>query len=330
MRKSIQAMFAAVLLLAVLSSCAGASTPVAPVSTATPPPTATATATPIIYNVTAHVIDENGAPLSKAKIIQGEIVEFTDTQGIWQKSGQSSDLSIKIWAQGYLPQEHSSTMQAGNNKIQIQLLPDPAGLKAADLEKEGYELAFVEDFQDGISDCMIEGNGNVANDETNSGNQLMQVDLRNMDDSFICSFGPVNVQDALLEVDFRYPEIRYNDFKENEYYNWQGYNMQFRDSFDVEGYPLQVPWGQTLQIRDFTNNDQWEFPITMKQNIQEKRWYQLSTRYEGTKVEVRLDGSLRFNYLNPPTMSNTAPSSISAFGQAYIQFDNIKMWIPKE
>ena len=80
---------------------------------------------------------------------------------------------------------------------------------------------------------------------------------------------------------------------------------------------------------DFTTND-WKFPLTMKQNIQDKRWYQFSTKYDGTKVEVHMDGSLLFTFLKPPTMSNSKQSHFGAFGQAYIQFDNIKMWIPNK
>ncbi|NWG33810.1 MAG: hypothetical protein HXY42_05170, partial [Chloroflexi bacterium] len=125
MKKSIQIMLAAVVLLAISLSCAGVSTPVStstpipPTSTATPLPTATAT--PIVYNAAINVVDENGKSIANAKIIQGETVELTDNQGVWQKSSQSPDLSIKVWAQGYLLQEHSSTMQAGDNKVQIQL-----------------------------------------------------------------------------------------------------------------------------------------------------------------------------------------------------------------
>lgn len=334
MKKSIQSAFLAfVVLMVLLSGCAPASTPVPPTETPIPPtstPLPTATAMPIVYNAVIHVVDEDGKPIANAKIIQGETVELTDNQGVWQKSGQSPDLSIKAWAQGYLLQEHSSTMQAGDNKIQIQLAPDPLGLKPADLEKEGYELVFVEDFQDGISDCAIDGNGNVTSDDANTGNQLLLADLRNIDEGFECSFAPKNVENGIIEIEFRYPEIRYSDFKENDYYHWQGYFVYFRDKFDVEGYPLQPSWGQTLQIRDFTDNNEWKFPVTIKQNIQEKRWYQLNVKFDGARIEVRMDGSLKFNYLKPPSLVNSDTSSFGAFSQAYIQFDNIKLWIPKK
>jgi len=333
MKKSIQTMFVAVALLAISLSCGVISTPLPPTSTPIPPTSTsvpTATATPIVYNAVVNVVDENGKSVSNARIIQDEAIELTDNQGVWRKSSQSPNLSIKVWTQGYLLQQYSSTMQAGDNKIQIQLSPDPVGLKAADLEKEGYELIFVEDFQDGISDCTIDGNGNVASDDTITGNQLLLVDLRNIDEGFECSFDPINVKDGIIEIEFRYPEIRYSDFKENDYYHWQGYFVYFRDKFDVEGYPLQVPWGQTLQIRDFTDQNEWKYPIFLKQNIQEKRWYQLNVKFDGTRIEVRMDGSLKFTYLKPPSLINSEKSSFGAFAQAYIQFDNIKLWIPKK
>ena len=163
----------------------------------------------------------------------------------------------------------------------------------------------------------------------NPENYLLLVDLRNLDEGFTCSFGPTNIENAIIEVDFRYVDIRYDDFTEVEYYNWQGYSIQFRDGFKVEGYPLKWKWGPKLQILDFTEDD-WKFPLSVDKSIQEARWYQLNTKYEGNKVEVRMDGSMQFTYLNPPSNINSDPAQIGAFSQAHIQFDNIKMWIPSE
>jgi hypothetical protein len=322
-----------VLLAVLIAGCAPAPTPVPPTPSPIPPTnTPEPTATPIVYGVEIMVTDEEGNPISDAKIIQDEMVEAANDQGVWSGSTQASELSVSVWAQGYLLQEYSSTLQSGENKLDVKLAVDPFGLLTDELARDGYELVFVEDFQDNISDCVIDGNANIATDETDAGNSLLLVDLRNLNDGFTCSFGPTNLENAMLEVDFRYPEIRYTDFnndKDSEYYNWQGYAIQFRDGFNVGGYPIQVPWGPTLQIVDFTE-DEWKFPMSMEQGIQENRWYALRTTYDGKSVEVRLDGALRFNFLNPPTMNNTEPSNIGAFGQAYIQFDNIKMWVPIE
>jgi hypothetical protein len=330
MKKSIHLVFRAFAVVTVLlSGCAPATTPSPSPIPPTIPPTFTPepSATPIVYNVEIDVADGNGKPIPNAKIIQGKTVEFTDDQGVWHKPTQSSEFSGSVWAQGYLLKELSSTLQPGDNKIAIQLSTDPFGLQPAALTRNGYKLAFVDDFQDRMSNCTINGNGNVVSDDTNPGNYLLLVDLRNIDQGFTCSFGPTNIQDAIIEVDFRYPSIRFTDYQQNSYYNWQGYDIQFRDGFDVEGYPLQVPWGPTLQIRDFTGSD-WKYPITLKQGIQENRWYTLSTKYDGKNVEVRMNGLLRFTFLNPPTMINTTQASIGAFGQANIAFDNIKMWVP--
>ena len=303
-------------------------------STITPspiPPTLTPEpiATPIVYNVEINVVDEEGNSIPEAKIIQDEIVEFTDDQGVWRKSFQNPEFSINVWAQGYLLQEYSSVLNPGDHEILTQLLNDPFGIQDPDLTLDGYELVFVEDFQDNISDCIIDGNGAVVMDDSNQENQLLLVDLRNLDEGFTCSFGPTNIENAIIEVDFRYVDIRYNDFEDGEYFNWQGYGIGFRDGFSVEGYPLQVEWGPQLQINDFTE-DEWKFPLVVDRSIREARWYKLSTKYDENKVEVRMDGSLQFNYLNPPTMINTEPAHITAFSQAHIQFDNIKMWIPSE
>ena len=157
------------------------------------------------------------------------------------------------------------------NNIQIQLSEDPFGLEMSNLALDGYELVFVEDFQDNIANCVIEGNGNVVVDDTNPENYLLLVDLRNIDEGFICSFGPTDIENAILEVDFRYPEIRFTDAEK-----WQGYTIGFRDGFVVKGFPIQVPYEPTLQIRDFSG-DSWKFPVHIKQGIQENRWYTLST-----------------------------------------------------
>ncbi len=328
--------FVFLLFIGLESGCSPASTPVLPAASPVPPtaspvpPTSTPepTATPIVYDVTINVVDANGSPIPEAKILQGDTVELADSQGVWHKSSQKPELSINIWAQGYLIKEQTSTLQPGENKINLQLAADPLGLQAADLTKEGYKLAFVEDFQDNISDCLIDGNAAIVKDDTKPENNLLLVDLRNLGEkTFSCSFGPTNIQDAIIEVDFRYVGILFSDFKIDKFYNWQGYSVQFRDGFHVEGYPLQVPGGPLLQILDFTGK-KWKVPISLRQSIQENRWYQLNTKYVGKKVEVRLDGSLKFNFLNSPTMTNTKPSKIRAFGQAYIQFDNIKMWVP--
>jgi len=343
MMTKISSAFILLAIVVVLSCCAPASTPLPPTMTPVPPtytsplptstplpptstPEPTPTATPIIYNVKIDVVDESGNPIQKAKIIQAETPEYTDDLGVWSKSFKTPELSLRFWSQGYSTKEQTTSLQPGDNKITVQLSADSYGLKADDLSVEGYELIFVEDFQDNLSDCMIEGNGAVVPDDADVGNYLLLVDLRNLDDGFVCRFGPTGLQDAIIEVDFRYPEIRYSDFTKDNY-NWQGYSIQFRDGFDVQGYPLKVPWGATMQIRDFSGAD-WEFPATVKQNIQENRWYRLNTSYMGKQVDVRLDGAVKFRFLQPPTMVGSEPSSIGAFSQAYIQFDNIKMWVP--
>lgn len=340
MNNTLRASFFVLLLALLFTGCSSSvqapteifiptATTVIPSSTPTPEPTATT----IVYSVNVEVLgsDEKVAP--GAKIFIDQDIEYTDSNGSWIKFQESPDLSIGVWDQGYLLEEYSTTLKAGPNDVQIQLFVDEKGVLEVDLAKEGYELVFLEDFQDNHADCKIDGNAMVTVDESDPQNFVLLGDIRNLTESFFaCSFGPVGIKDAIIEADFRYVEIGYNDFKdnpENGYFNWQGYVIDFRDGFHVEGYPIHVPWGPTLQIADFREKE-WKFPITMFQGIDENRWYRFNTKYDGGRVEVRLDDLLKFTYLNAPETTNSEPAYIGAFEQAYIQFDNIKMWIPRE
>lgn len=288
-------------------------------------PTPQPTATPVPYDLQIDVVDAEGNSIPDAKIITDEVF-FTDANGIWETSMTEPDFSASVWAQGYSLQEITTSLDRGENSLQIQLEIDPNGLQLADLEKEGYELIFVEDFQDNLVDCNLVGNGGLTSDEITTGNNLLLVDLRNLNDTFGTEFGPTGIKNAIIEADFRYPDIQFYDY-EGDDYNWQGYVIYFRDGFDVEGYPLRVSWGPTLQIRDYSG-DEWTFPVTARQTIENNRWYNFSTNWEDSKVEVFINGSRRFTYLNAPETTNSEPAGIGAFGQAYIEFDNIKMWVP--
>ena len=291
-------------------------------------PTPEPTATPIIYELKIEVKDEEGNPIPNAKIITDD-VSVTDEGGIWESSTTETDFTASVWGQGYSLQEISAALNPGSNSLQIELAADPNGLQIADLEKEGYELIFVEDFQDGIIDCGLSGNAGLSSDEAVEGNKLLLVDLRNLEDGFHCDFGPTGIKNAFIEVDFRYPDILFSDYETDNYYHWQGYVIYFRDGFDVEGYPLRVPWGPTLQIRDY-REDAWQYPITVRQTIENNRWYNFSTNWEDDRVDVWINGSRRFSYLSAPETTNSDPAGIAAFSQAYVEFDNIKMWIPVE
>jgi hypothetical protein len=118
-----------VFLTVLLSGCNPSSTPFS-----------TATATSIIYNVEIIVVDENGKPIHQAEIIQGNSVEFTDAQGVWKNSSQSPKLSIDVWTLRYLSQKYSTTLQSGDNKVQIQLLINPYVLRVADSTQNKYKM----------------------------------------------------------------------------------------------------------------------------------------------------------------------------------------------
>ena len=309
-----------------------ASTPTPePSATFTPTSTPTATPTPIVYTANIEFVDGEGSFIPNAKIIRGRRFSFSDEKGIFSEDLLEPELTMKVFAQGYTLQEHTSILEPGENSIRISLLPDPIGLQPAQLEKEGYELVFVEDFQDQLINCSRHGNASMVLDDTNDENYLLLVDLRNLGNSFFsCTFGPTHTVDAIIEVDFRYVDIDYYDFKVNEYYDWQSYGISLRDNLVVDGYPIYVPWGATLQFADFRTDD-WDFPVTVRQNLSTGRWYTLSTLWNGKQVEVRIDGRFRFNYLNAPGSGIPRANDqamILARDEAYIQFDNIKMWIP--
>lgn len=281
------------------------------------------------YDVSLTILDEFNVPIPGARVTSGNQIDNIDDTGIWKATTQNSDYAVTVWAQGFLPQVLRTNLLPGNNNLNIILKADPFGLKPSEMVLKGYKLVFVEDFQDNVVDCIKDGNGNIIDDETNPGNKVLLVDLRNVDTVFTCSFGPVGIQDAIIEYDFRYPEIRYDDFVVNESYNWQGFGLTFRDKFSVEGYPLHVPWGSQIQIRDFSTDD-WSFPIAVNRNILENQWYKITTIYNKNSVEVKIDNKSLFDYLNPPTMINSAPANFGAYGKALIQFDNVKMWVPSE
>ncbi len=312
----------------VLSSCAVPPT----IQPTTIAPTATIKPTPtqLKYQVSLSVLDDANTPIPAAKIFWGEQIYNSDNNGNWKTSTLNPEFKIKIWAQGYSLQEYTTTLQPGNNSLQIIMTQDTNGLQLKDLNHDGYKLVFVEDFQDNFLDCAKTGNGDIVADETTPGNMLLLVDLSSLDTIFSCAFGPVNIQDAIIEVDFRYPEIRYDDFDASkQIYNWQGFSISFRDYFTVEGYPIHVPWGSQIQVRDFSTDD-WKYPIVVNRNFDENRWYTFTTKYNANKVDVSLDQKLLFTYLDPPSIMNSSPANIGAFGKAIIQFDNIKMWVPTE
>lgn len=321
-----------VLILVWLSGCMAAGT-ATPEPTPKPPTSVPEpTATPIVYSITLSVLDQLGEPLPGARIIRGDAAAYADERGIWTGETQETGFSAYVWDQGYLLSEVIAELVPGENRMEVTLEPDAFGLQPADLELEGYELAFVEDFQDNYIDCTVAGNGNVLPDEDEPGNYLLLADLRNLNESFSCTnIGPVDVQDGILEVSFKYPEIRYDDFKEGDggYFNWQGFFTELRNGFSVSGYAIEPSWGATLQITDYREAE-WDFPITMQQSFQEKRWYVLYSKYEGPKLEVRLNGELKFTYLNMPLSGNDEGAAFGAYNQADIQFDNIKLWVPVE
>jgi hypothetical protein len=320
MKKSIQTMLAAVVSLAISLSCAVVSTfvptptPIPPTSTATPLPTPTAT--PIIYNAAVNVVDENGKPVSNAKISQDETIELTDNQGVWQKSSQSPNLSFNVWAQGYLSQEHSSTMQAGANNIQIQLSPDPFGLKPADLEKEGYKLVFVEDFQDGKEGFSeLQGDWKVVDDIDNAGNKVIQVDQREISDMAEAIYKPDNNLES-FSVQYKFRWLELTPFTGSE---WQSMGFSFWNRYAIDMYAVNNGW---LQILDFST-DPWQFPVQSKNYFKVGTWYTIGIVVDGEEISLYVNERLLKKYKELQKGDTTSGFSLYALQHALGQFDDI-------
>ena len=328
-----------ILTLLLLSGC-GASEPVpeAAPATATTAPTATLTPTPEptstllpTYNLSLQVTipsetEGETLPFANSDVKINNDLMHTDENGmiIFEALTENS-LELTIWSQGYLAANSSISMQPGANESGVALEIDPYALQPEIFE--GYTIAYIEDFQDSSSD-FIESKGNfgVFEDENDPGNYLLEVDLRDMDESFNGSFGETGINDFIVQVRFRYPEIDYYDFS-NDYHNWQGYGFDFRGAFSVQGYPLQVPWGPTFQFMD-ASEDNWQFPVTVPQSINEGRWYTLKVVATGSVVEGYINGVRRFRYLQAPEAQQEDNIQIIAFTKAWLQYDDIVLWVP--
>ena len=119
-----------------------------------PPPTATPTATPVPYDLTALVLDEDGAPIPGASIIFPESGSDETVQA--DEAGQyrwtnlpGPDATLHVSAPGYLPAERSGTVDRGPSELPVVLPRDPAGLLPSDACAPDEKLLYVEDFQDG-------------------------------------------------------------------------------------------------------------------------------------------------------------------------------------
>lgn len=120
----------------------------------TPTPAPTPTATPIPYDLTVHIADEGGAPLTGASVV---LLESGSNQPIQiDASGQYTwtnlqgpEVNLSVSAPGYHPAVQPVTLERGSTEMALILQRDPLGLLAADACAPDEKLLYMEDFQDG-------------------------------------------------------------------------------------------------------------------------------------------------------------------------------------
>jgi len=120
----------------------------------TPTPAPTPTATPIPYDLTVHIADEGGAPLTGASVV---LLESGSDQPIQiDASGQYTwtnlqgpEANLSVSAPGYHPAVQPVTLERGSTEMALILQRDPLGLLAADACAPDEKLLYLEDFQSG-------------------------------------------------------------------------------------------------------------------------------------------------------------------------------------
>jgi hypothetical protein len=135
-----------------LVGCGAAATE-APTATPVPPtvtPLPTPTSTPIPYNLTIEVKDQDGEPVTGAKVnVAGqEVITLEDGIAPFPNLPEPA-VSLSVEASGYYSSELSETIDRGDNRISVVLDRDPAGLPAKLACASGETLLYMDDFQDG-------------------------------------------------------------------------------------------------------------------------------------------------------------------------------------
>jgi len=140
-----------------LGACGPQATPVPP---SAPPPTAIPptntpvppTATPIPYDLTVTVVDEQGTPVTWAKVTLKEL----KLSALVDKSGQASwmdlsqgNITVHVIAQGYSTASQQFSLNPGANEQTIALVRAPFSMLPTEACAPGETLLYAEDFQNG-------------------------------------------------------------------------------------------------------------------------------------------------------------------------------------
>jgi Carboxypeptidase regulatory-like domain/3-keto-disaccharide hydrolase len=319
-------MFVSCVLLLLLAGCGPSPEQVATMTAAawtpTPPPTATPpptpTETPVPYDLTARVMDENGAPIENADIFfaeSGSENAFkTDAQGKFSWSNlPGPDATLKVLAQGYLPGEQAGTLQRGSNELTVPMKRDPKGLLAADACAPDEQLLYIEDFQDGKA----QGWQNItAAAEFNAQNGWAIANTG--DDNKAASFSGVHENlDDLQGQTFDNVVWRLRVATTGT----DGFSFLDLRRAPKEGgetrYPIQ--WGATpnLALTRLEMPGAGHFPVSTSQlRMKQGQWYYLEISFHQGLIQIWVDGTKIIEWQDPQPLP---PGSISL--EAHIPSD---------
>jgi len=297
-----------------------------PMPTNTPEPTATLT--PIPYDLTLTIIDEEGnaikdGTVSVVELDDAETQTFDDAgQVIWNDFPEES-ATLKIVAQGYLSAFEEITLERGENIVSVSLKQDPFGLLLSDKVEEGEELIFIEDFQTGDEHFSeLTGNWQVVEDVENPGNMVIQIDQRDSDFA-TAAFGPDEMlENFVIEYKFRWLEV--TPFTGNE---WQSMGFHFWNRYSLETRPVNDGYYGLLD----RSPDPWVSPVEFQKYYRTGDWYTVRAEVNGEIISLYLNGRLLSKYKNLQTGDadgNDRMFGLFALPEVFGQFDDIVFKIP--
>jgi len=313
----------------VLSSCSGTlfqptATPL-PTSTKFPTntPMPTQTSTPLPYDITISLLDENNIPIEGGKIEMEEMfdfnkrIQFTDSEGMAMWSDVSDILyHVIIFAQGHQPTRERILLDHGVNYFEFQLSKDPNGLLVENELDEGESILYIEDFQDRQQDFIkINLGWKIIEEEFNQGNYVLDLDHRNGVERGYFIFAKPNITDFIAEYRFRYLDINYS--------NWMNFaGIDFRD------YSLSTsinPQRRVFRLMDFNMGGTSIDRVVYSYAFKDGAWMDVRLEVIGEQIRAYVDGKqiVNFDQAREDIPSTLEGFSLSAGPGAHLQYDNI-------
>jgi len=112
--------------------------------------TAAAEPTPIPYDLSLTVTDQDGATLSGVSVNVNSVAQITNESGmtVWENL-PSSSATLSISAPGYFSKDLTETLERGENQLEVVLEQDANGLLPVNACAPSETLLYIDDFQDG-------------------------------------------------------------------------------------------------------------------------------------------------------------------------------------